>query len=392
MADSCSVDVILDFLRRNKFTKAEAAFRSELGVHPDLNGFLERLTIGEESVKSAAENGDKSTVVNLVSSDQSSGEISSELIVKEIEFGTDRKGSGSKWRNAASSAEGGKQNEMGSAADKSFTFPIGSEDTLLDLYTRKFNPSNEPDDPALHSKAKDILEPNPEPPRYSINVADAGKADTISGEEIIFSVGKRNSWIGSSSKAQMEPKYDKIVMSEYKEIDESHKVNSTYLKGNVDDDLWSGNEVSTTSLAELSKDCSVKTVFPFSNGEISNSSDSIIGSDKRECEKKAETSDIRAVMKQQVDEVGRALYFGKTTGSTEQHYTSGLSSPPLFEKSGEELPRLPPVKLKLEDKPLTSNWEEKYEQDRLKVPCADNTFLIGSYLDVPVGQEISSSG
>ncbi|XP_031403348.1 uncharacterized protein LOC116212792 isoform X1 [Punica granatum] len=394
MAESSSVDVILDFLRKNKFTKAEAAFRSELGNRPDLNGFLERLALEEDSVKSLPEqNGDKPTVVNLVSSNQNSGEVSTELIVKEIECGTGRNGSESKWKNAASSAEHGKPNEVSGAADKGFSFPKGSDDAVLDLYTWKFSPSNGPGVTAVYSKSNDFSKLNPEPPQCCTNDApDAGKADAVSGEEIIYSGGKRSSWIGSTSKAQVEPKYDKVVTTECKEVDQQHKISNAYSKGNFVDNPWSRSEVPTTSSAELWKDCSVKTVFPFSKGDTSNSSDRITGSDKREGKKKAETSDIRAAIKEQVDEVGRAMYFGKTTGNTDQKYTSSLGFPPLFDTPREELPRLPPVKLKSEDKSLTSNWEEKYDQDRLKIPGADSTFLIGSYLDVPVGQELSSSG
>lgn len=45
MADGSSVDVILDFLRRNKFTRAEEALRSEITNRSDLNGFLQNLTL-----------------------------------------------------------------------------------------------------------------------------------------------------------------------------------------------------------------------------------------------------------------------------------------------------------------------------------------------------------
>ncbi|KAK4750975.1 hypothetical protein SAY87_004457 [Trapa incisa] len=387
MADSGSIDEILDFLRRNKFTKAEAAFCSELSVRTDLNGLLERLTLGEGSDRSVSQNGDKPTVVNVVSSDRNSGEISSEIIVKEIECGIDRKGLESKQNSTASSADSSKRSEADGVADRSFSFPQGSDDTDIDLYTWKFNPSKDP-----HIRTNDFPGPNPKAPRYSMNAIDTGKADVISGEEIIYSVDTRKSWIGSSSKAQAETNYEKMVISECKEIDDIHKVNTAYMKGNVDDNSWSVNEVSTASLDELPKDCSVKIISPFFARDIPNSSDRIIGSDKIEVKKKADTSDIRAVMKQQVDEVGRALFFGKTMRSTEQQYTGALGFPQIFENSREELPRLPPVKLKSEDKLLTDNWEEKYEQVGLKIPCAaDNSFGIGSYLDVPVGQELSSS-
>jgi hypothetical protein len=52
------------------------------------------------------------------------------------------------------------------------------------------------------------------------------------------------------------------------------------------------------------------------------------------------------------------------------------------------------VKIKSEDKPLTINWSEKFESDGLaaKLASADSSLLIGSYLDVPIGQEIKNAG
>jgi len=52
------------------------------------------------------------------------------------------------------------------------------------------------------------------------------------------------------------------------------------------------------------------------------------------------------------------------------------------------------VKIKSEDKPLTINWSEKFEFDGLaaKLASADCSLLIGSYLDVPIGQEIKNAG
>lgn len=102
---------------------------------------------------------------------------------------------------------------------------------------------------------------------------------------------------------------------------------------------------------------------------------------------------MRASIKQQVDEVGRALYLGKSQGNSEQKNIS-VGFPLVTDNAREEFPRLPPVKLKSEDKPLNINWEEKFERDvsGTKLLSSDNSLLIGSYLDVPVGQEIHSSG
>ncbi|GKV05286.1 hypothetical protein SLEP1_g17316 [Rubroshorea leprosula] len=115
---------------------------------------------------------------------------------------------------------------------------------------------------------------------------------------------------------------------------------------------------------------------------------------EKEGKRKADITNVRAVTKEQVDEVGRALYFGKSQGRSEHKNLTGLTFPPASDNSNEELPRLPPVKLKSEDKSVNVNWEEKQEHDGLgpKLTSADNVFLVGSYLDVPVGQEMNSSG
>ncbi|KAK1314611.1 hypothetical protein QJS10_CPA06g02241 [Acorus calamus] len=63
-----TVEEILEFLRRNKFTRAEAALRGELGGRSDLNGHAPK---SDEPLK----------VVVAAS-------VSRELIVKEIECGT----------------------------------------------------------------------------------------------------------------------------------------------------------------------------------------------------------------------------------------------------------------------------------------------------------------
>ena len=377
-ADGSSVDVILDFLRRNRFSRAEAALRSELSNRPDLNGFLQKLTLEEKA--------DSSIVAGVegVNGDgpQVQGSGSKELvIVKEIECGERNK------------PHNGDAIDMRSV--KNFTFSKGSEDTVPDLYTWKFNADPYPNDGGSsgvgtknNSNSNSTTELQVyEQSRYQVGeVSDAGgsKAIVKSGEEEnSFSGEKRGSWVGSSSEVNMETsKYDR------REFDQNLKScnSSMYLKDNFADNPWSEPMHSSSDW----KNCSIKTVFPFSKGDVSTSYDS----DKKDGKRKAEMSDIRAAIKEQVDEVGRALYFGKSQGSSELKTISSLSFPLVLECQKEELPRLPPVKLKSEEKPLNINWEEKFEHEGpgSKITGADNTFLIGSYLDVPVGQEISSSG
>ncbi|KDP30866.1 hypothetical protein JCGZ_15560 [Jatropha curcas] len=373
MADTSSVDVILDFLRRNRFTRAEAALRSELSNRPDLNGFLKKLTLENKELGKVLEeeNGSKQGSDYQGLSSRNSYEVSNELIVKEIECGTGRNGSESKWRNSALVGDwSDKPNEAVAAID--------SEDTVLDLYSWNFN--------ARNGHSSNVYQND-----GGTNDNYSSKAIVKSGDEVVFSGEQRSLWLGStsSSNAKAESKYDKFPIREPKELDQQLKTAVAYSM----DNSWSRSEEPTGS-ANTWKDCSVKTVFPFPKGDVSTSYDTNTGLDKREGKKKTDMVDVRVSIKQQVDEVGRALYYGKTQGSAEQKNLSGLSFPLASDNPKEEFPRLPPVKLKSEDKPLNVNWQEKFEHDGSgpKHSSADNTFLIGSYLDVPIGQEINSSG
>ncbi|XVF12052.1 hypothetical protein REPUB_Repub08aG0081400 [Reevesia pubescens] len=402
MTEPSSVDVILDFLRRNRFTRAEAALRGELGNHPDLNGFLQKLTLEEkDSGKVEGESRKKTVSESHGSGSRSSGDFSKELIVKEIECGAGRNGSESKWRNAASTGERNKPNEAKVTIDKSFTFSKNSEDAVLNLLQWNFNTSNGPDlyknDGFVSSTSFSELE-KPYLSRYrTAEAPDTDKGNLKSGDEIAFPGEMKTPWLVYTSKANIDclSKYDKFHTSETKELDQQVKTGSAYLKENfADNSRWSTSEEPTSSSSEMWKDCSVKTVFPFSKGDVSISYDAARASDKREGKKKADVLDVRSAIKEQVDEVGRALIFGKSHSSGEKKGINGLAFPPASDNPKEELPRLPPVKLKSEEKSLNVNWEEKYERDGsgAKLTGADNTFLIGSYLDVPIGQEINSSG
>ncbi|XP_065851081.1 uncharacterized protein [Euphorbia lathyris] len=364
MAETGSVDVILDFLRRNRFARAEAALRSELTNRPDLNGFLNKLTFEEkETGKVLAfeeENGRKPGNDSQGLGSRNSSEISNELIVKEIECGTGINGSESSWKNKSLVGEwSGKPNEPIVAID--------SEDTVLDLYS--CNPYQS--DGGI------------------VNLSS--RAIAKSGEEIVFSGEQKSLWLGntSTSNAKAEPKYERIQTTDKKELEQPF-TNSVAFSA---DNTWSRSEEPTSSTTQW-KDCSVKTVFPFAKGVVSTGYDTNAGLDKREGKKKTDMADVRVAIKEQVDEVGRALYYGKSQGSSEQRNLSSLNFSLASDNQKEEFPRLPPVKLKSEDKPLNVSWQEKFERDVSgeKHNSADNAFVIGSYLDVPIGQEIGSSG
>ncbi|KAM7277678.1 hypothetical protein ACFE04_004812 [Oxalis oulophora] len=326
MSDTKSVDVILEYLRKNRFSRAEEALRGELTNRPDLNGLLQKLSLEGKETDKLDNDHSKSE-----SQSRNSGQVSKELIVKEIECGI---GSETKWS---------KPNEV-EKNNRNFNFSKEQEDSVLDLYSWDFNPSNCP----LVSYQND----------YETNVK--------TGEEILLSGEKKTSWSGSTSQVKSESKSEKVRISEPKELNQKLKTNNVMFAkeniiGNSSSDVW--KDFSTVS-------------------------------DKREGKKNADSSDIRASIKEQVDEVGRAFYFGKIHGNSELTSNLGLGFPSIPDNTKEEFPRLPPVKLKSEEKSLNVNWEEKFERDGTgpKLTSADTTFLMGSYLDVPVGEEINSAG
>ncbi|KAI4329954.1 hypothetical protein MLD38_028276 [Melastoma candidum] len=391
MAEDSSVDVILDFLRKNKFKRAEAALRSELSNRGDINGFLQNLTLQEDLGASLiGQNGDKQRLpaVSQKSVSHDYDNTSAELIIKEIEYGTVRNGSEERSKGTGLSKDSSLPVEPRSLPEKAFSLPKGSGDSLLDRHSWKFSSSNGPSDlyPNDYGEFSEIKVS--ELPRLVLDkVSCSGPTNSSRGEDIKPLGEKKTSRVVFASKGLSAP------INEPREIEKQLNVSSTsaHSRSNFEDKLWSKSEEPGTSSSDTWKDCYVKTVFPPSKIDIVDSQDCSSSSSDREWKKKAE---IRLAIKEEVDEVGRALFFGKTQGSVDQKNMSGLGFPFPSDNSKEELPRLPPVKLKSVDKSLTTNWEGKYDQDGLggKLASMDNNFLIGSYLDVPVGQEINSSG
>ncbi|OIV94166.1 hypothetical protein TanjilG_13783 [Lupinus angustifolius] len=411
MAETNSVDVILDFLRKNRFTRAEAALRSEINNHPDLNGFFQKLTLEEKASRDTPQNDKGKLAVEIQGADSRESEVSKELIVKEIECGASRSASETKWKTSAPSIS--ERNKSIGTSDKHFTFSKSPEDSMLDLYSLKSNPSNGPADPYQNdtgSRANNTLKASvSQQSKYQTNEdvaatnsnanntlkasVSATNSNAKSGEESTLLAANKPLWLGSSIKASVEPKYDLVAQSkEPREHDRQLKFNSSALKINFSDNPWSRADENANSSSDP-WNCSVKTVFPFPKGDMPTSFDGTIYSDKNE-EKRLEISDTRASIKEQVDEVGRAIFLGKSQGSSELKIISSSSFPLVYENQREEFPRLPPVKLKPEDKPLPVKWEEKFERDgpTSKFSGGDSTLYIGSYLDVPIGQEINPSG
>ncbi|MBA0588851.1 hypothetical protein Gorai_017630, partial [Gossypium raimondii] len=275
---------------------------------------------------------------------------------------------------------------------KSFTFSKSSEDTLLDLQSWNCRTSNGPctnkNDGFVSSTSFSELE-KPDQSRYrTAKAPDTDKGNVKHGEEIAFPGEMKSSWLGNTSKANVSSKYDQFETSDTKDLVQESKTCSVYLKENFPDkSRWSRTDKPTSSSSEIWKDCSVKTVFPFPKVDVSISYDGASASDTRQGNVKADVLDTRTAVKDQVDEVGRFLFVGNFQ---EQTCTNGLAIVLASDNPRGELPRLPPVKLKSEEKALNVNWE--LNGSGAKVTSADNTFLIGSYVDVPVGQEINSSG
>ncbi|XP_051123234.1 uncharacterized protein LOC127246077 isoform X2 [Andrographis paniculata] len=340
MADSSPVDAILEYLRRNKFTIAEAALRSELGNRPDLCGSFQKLThVDKEPVNTSNKEGKLGHVIEEIpaiktsqdhgesvkdSSTSTSAEAFKELIVKEVECGAGKNGFETKWKRCGVIGEQKKVNVSVGTSDKDFNFLKSSDDTVLDMHSKKYYASN--GSVTLYQKD------------------DSSVYD--------------NKFLGFQVPGNTEPNVTEAF----------------------DTELW--------------KECSVKTVFPFSNGDASTSYDTSVGAvDKKEGKRKSEFNDIRAVIKEQVDEMGRAIFFGKTQAGEPKDFDE-LEFHPASENQKEEFPRLPPVRLKTEDRPFNIQWDEKHEHDGPppKILGDDNPYHIGSFLDVPFGQEINPPG
>uniref|UniRef100_A0A1J3JHR6 Dual specificity protein kinase pom1 n=1 Tax=Noccaea caerulescens TaxID=107243 RepID=A0A1J3JHR6_NOCCA len=372
MTEKGSVDGILEFLKRNRFSKAEEALRNELNNRSDLNGFLQNLTLEE---KDSDESGATSNELRRRSGSGDS-EVSKELIVKEIDFGTGTNGSVIKWENG----EKPSKKETIASSETSFTFSKNSGDAAAapDARSYKFTSGNGTSD----------IYPNVDDISGSSLVADIDKKIVETGEDIVFFGNKSStSWSGNASKGNSGSK-----VSEANEIDrliENFGKHESFMGSSR---LRAENVADTTS--ENWKECSVKTLFQSSRGDASTSNNLVTSTDKREGKKKAEVSDVRAAIKEQESEVARALFFGKSQSSFDDKSISSLGFPLVYDTRKEEFPRLPPVKLKSEENPLSLYCEEKFERDGSgpRLINDDEALLIGSYLDVPIGQEISSSG
>ncbi|CAL0312334.1 unnamed protein product [Lupinus luteus] len=321
-------------------------------------------------------------------------EVSKELIVKEIEYRTGRNATETKWKTSApSTSDRNKSNELVGASNEHSNFSKSSEDSILDLFSLKSNPSNGTGSRATNTSKVSV----PHHSKYLTNedvAAVAINSNAKAGEESAVLAANKSLWVGSSIKVSVEPKCDLVLQcKEPSEHDRQLKFSSSSLKVNFSDNPWSRTDENAISSLDP-WNCSVKTVLPSPKGDISTSFDVATYSDKNVEKQTIEISDISASINEQVDEVGRPIFLSKSHRSSELKTVGSLSFPLVSENQREEFPRLPPVKLKSEDKPLVVKWEEQFERDgpTSKFSVADSTLYIGSYLDVPIGQEINPSG
>ncbi|XP_072971616.1 uncharacterized protein [Typha angustifolia] len=347
MADS--VDVVLEFLRKNRFAKAEAALRAEVNNRPDLNGVFQK----NPSEAKGKRQKDIGTAGNV------SGEFSREFIVKEIEVGSIGNGSESK-------------KDFGSNSGDLYPWNF-------DIANNSANAVPRDSDSIAEKFAELLISEQPKHLRGSLMVE---KRDSATGGESDLSVDRRVSFGRGKGKAEVEVKPYINQMS-------SFKANNAYSEDQFPDNLWLESE-------EPSKGCSVKTVLPFPSDSASGNYDCYFsyGGEMKVTKKKDEIGDVMEETKEQLDEFICPYFPGKSGENMEQKNIRNFDYQVTDENQKEEYPRLPPVRLKSQDKLVNMQLEEKVDRhgSGAKLASGENTFMIGSFLDVPVGQEINTSG
>ncbi|CAF1933525.1 hypothetical protein HID58_067929 [Brassica napus] len=333
-ASSSSIDSILEFLRKNRFMRAEAALISEL------------------SNNSSSSNGVKSKVFDKKQG-RDKNQVSDELVVKEIQCGSATESHHQQMNDVSVQTQSTSGANNSSLWEDRFTFSESLVDTELDL-------------PPWNHADSEV---------YSIDPS------------ITSFVNPRSSKPSSHDKVPRQvSQYDHGKASHSLEDDSMAAIQEGFITTS-----WPRSEERTDHW----KDCSVTTVYPLSKGSTSTNNLGVPVVDKRQGKKKVGASDSKVVIKEQDDDdVETALCLGKSHSGYEVKNLSGFAFSLAHDGAREDLPRLPHVRIKSEDKSMNYTSEEKHERDVLdeKLINTENGFLIGSYLDVPIGQEIHSSG
>ncbi|KAK4747154.1 hypothetical protein SAY87_026191 [Trapa incisa] len=356
MKDETLLNGILEFLKKNKLIKAEFALRTELSNRPDLNGSLRSPDIEEKHPNKVIhlQKVNNYSLKNEFLDHQSGTNAFMELVVREVECRHENNVSKKERKKSVLIKDPGMSTHT---SDKSFKVSKGLGERALERVSCKTNCSNcSPSDEASSSHNFPEVTIYEHPVYCSTVVPEDHKDHHISGQENMMFAGKRMDQVNA------ETKVDKIWMEE----------------------------------REYAKDLdSFKTVLPFyptgvSTSYISNET----SSERKDGRKRVENIDARAAIKEHVDEVGRVLYLRKLKQGLDFENNINFGFTSFLESRKEDLPRLPPVKLKSEDKLLTANWEGKHDQDGNKndLISLENDSLIGSYLNVPVGRDIKGTG
>lgn len=342
MADP--VDVVLEFLRKNRFTKAEAALRGELTRRPDLDVSLEKNLSKEE--KEVREESKSAVDSRQQDAATQCSDFSQEFIIKDIESGRNGNGSDNKKGTGFHQCAGSSLEDLypwNSIATKTAPSCIAKDRGSISNNLAELTMSEQP---------------NHRPGQFSTNQKIPGgtKPDFLSDHSITYSGG--NEKIDSKDRYMENP--------------------------------WSKRE-------EIPKECSVKTLFPLSSYNASTSYEGIPHNrdDRMERIKKSDQRhDINDGKKEQPGDTSMPYIPGVSHESFNQKGTRSFDMALMAGNHREDLPRLPPVRLKSIDKLVNMNWEDKSDLhgSGMKQSSADNAFLIGSFLDVPVGQDTTSGG
>ncbi|KAL9684437.1 hypothetical protein QQ045_021875 [Rhodiola kirilowii] len=381
--ESSSVDFIVEFLRRNKFTKAEAALISELRNRPDLNGIIQKLSSEERdfSVVGNEENHYKSGPQTQQLAPRGSSEVWKEHIVKEIEY-RPRSDGPANTKIGTSSQRAWDNTDMVNNKDLNFT--SSREGPMLDLNSSNPHASNGSVSPLRirdgskrNNKASE-LHPTEHEKLLVADGRDVGKGDVKQSEKIKLPTENGSSWQGSTAEADVGCKHEINHIIELSHLDDPNSLSSVILKEKHALEQWSRSN----------------HAMHLSKGDVSTCYENTVASeDKRKEKQTTELNVTRLVNKEQIDEVGRALYLKASQGHHDQSSVSSGFALTLGNQK-EFFPPLPPVRLKSEEKLLSTNWEEQFKHDEpsVKLMSGGNSFHIGSFLDVPFGQDINTSG
>ncbi|KAM0842763.1 hypothetical protein ACQ4PT_058159 [Festuca glaucescens] len=331
-----NIDLVLEFLKKNRFAKAEAALRGELTA----NGPTVQRRAAEPKGDDEQDDSEVgSTAGPRGAASVRSADSSREFIVKEIDVG-------------------GLPN--GSEGKKGVGIGLPLENNTGDLYPWNFSIANSTAEQLAELL---VLEEVPRHPRGAVlpEKRDRGVGTEQPGpvleQKVSFGRGKG--------------KVDAAGRSEVNAAGRSE----------VNEMAHSSDKNPVPEKEEPLNGYAVKTVLPFPTEIPSSSYHSTHhdGNERKDKKKKSVSSDGSGkAATRQVDHVADRCFDLQLMGNSQR----------------EEFPRLPPVRLKSEDKLVNMNWEEKIDHhgSGTNDPSTDHVFMIGSYLNVPIGQDITSTG